>query len=90
MLEANDNNSSYNDRLARSEADREIPEARVIKLERKDQERATKNAKLKETMERYDSWVSLLEAENLNLQSRKVAVEVELDRNINETLAMLG
>ena len=55
LKQANEANSSYGDRLVRSKADHEFVEARVAKLEKKNQERAIKNAKLKETLERYAS-----------------------------------
>jgi len=32
----------------------------------------------------------LLEAENLDLQAAKAVIEAELDKNIDETLVMLG
>jgi len=62
----------------------------VAELEKKNQETTTENNKPKETLERYVSRVSLLEAENQDLQASKVSVEAELDKNIDETLVMLG
>ena len=67
MKQANEANSSYRDRLVQSETDHQFVEARVAELEKKDQERAAKNTKLKETLEKYASRVSLLEAENQDL-----------------------
>ena len=62
----------------------------MAELEKKNQETTTENNKPKETLERYVSRVSLLEAENQDLQASKVSVEAELDKNIDETLVMLG
>ena len=56
----------------------------MAELEKKEQERATENAKLKETLERYVNRVSLLEVENQDLQSAKASAEAKLDKNIDD------
>ena len=90
LRQANEANSSYGEKLVWSEVDREFAEARAAELEKKNQETMTKNRKLKETLERYASRVSLLEAENQDLQALKASIKAVLDKNIDETLVMLG
>jgi len=83
-------NSSYKGKLARSEADREITEARAAELERRERERAVEVAKLQKALEVVENKNSLLEAESSELQAEKMAMEADLDKTIDDTLVLLG
>jgi len=48
------------------------------------------NARMKKVVEEEDNKISVLHAENSELNSEKGAVEVELERNIDETLELLN
>lgn len=90
LKQGNEANSSYGEKLARSEADREIIKAKVTELERRERERSAEMAKQKEALERYVNRVSVLEVESSELRSEKATIEVELDKTIEGTLVLLG
>lgn len=53
-------------------------------------EKTTEIARLKKALEEADKKNSLLQAENSELLAEKVAVEMKLDINIDDTLVMLS
>jgi len=71
-------------------ADLEIVETRTAKTDWRERERVVEVTKMRKTLEEAENRISMLEAESSELRDEKVAVEVDLDKTIDDTLMMLG
>jgi len=84
-----DANTTYEKRLCDHPVERELDAAQITELERLQVDTTAKNTRMKKTLEEVGHRVASLEEDVASLKQRKEAVEAELEKTIDNTMALI-